>query len=128
MNLKLFPNEVKIDFIFGNKELFRVPDEIKQISFNKSGSLVGISTKLNKFYLYDYFGHNLIGSIIYFQEKKYKIKTFCFDEKNNLYITYEDIIQEDIINTGIKKINLEKEFKNINHININNKDEYIIPI
>ena len=128
MNLKLFPNEVKIDFIFGNKELFRVPDEIKQISFNKSGSLVGISTKLNKFYLYDYFGHNLIGSIIYFHEKKYKIKTFCFDEKNNLYITYEDIIQEDIINTGIKKINLEKEFKNINHININNKDEYIIPI
>ena len=128
MNLKLFPNEVKIDFIFGNKDLFRVPDEIKQISFNKSGSLVGISTKLNKFYLYDYFGHNLIGIILYFHELQYKIKTFCFDEKNNLYIIYEDTIQEDITNTRIKKINLEKEFKNINLININNKDEYIIPI
>ena len=128
MNLKLFPNEVKIDFIFGNKELLRVPDEIKQISFNKSGSLVGISTKLNKFYLYDYFGHNLIGSILYFHEKKYKIKTFCFDDKNNLYIVYEEIIQDDLINTRIKKINLEKEFKNIIHLNINNKDENIIPI
>ena len=128
MNLKLFPNEVKVDFIVGNKELFRVPDEIKQISFNKSGSLVGISTKLNKFYLYDYFGHNLIASILYFHENKYIIKSFCFNEKNNLYIAYEYSIQEEDINSGIKEINLEKEFKNIIHININNKDEYIIPI
>ena len=128
MNLKLFPNEVKVDFIVGNKELFRVPDEIKQISFNKSGSLVGISTKLNKFYLYDYFGHNLIASILYFHENKYIIKSFCFNEKNNLYIAYEYNLEGENICSGIKEINLEKEFKNIIHLNINNKDEYIIPI
>ena len=128
MNLKLFPNEVKIDFIVGNKELFRIPDEIKQISFNKSGSLVGISTKLNKFYIYDYFGHNLIGMITYFHDKKYKIKNFCFNESNNLYIAYEYVLQGNIINSGIKEINLENSFKNIIHFNSNNKDEYLIPI
>ena len=128
MNLKLFPNEVKVDFVVGNKELLRVPDEIKQISFNKYGSLVGISTKLNKFYLYDYFGHNIIGSILYFSELKYKIKAFCFDAKNNLYIAYEYNLEEDIINSGIKEIILEKAFQNIIHLNINNKDEYIIQI
>ena len=128
MNLKLFPNEVKIDFIVGNKELFRIPDEIKQISFNKSGSLVGVSTKLNKFYIYDYFGHNLIGMITYFHDKKYKIKNFCFNESNNLYIAYEFVLQGNIINSGIKEINLEKSFKNIIHFNSNNKDEYLIPI
>ena len=128
MNLKLFPNEVKVDFIVGNKELLRVPDEIKQISFNKYGSLVGISTKLNKFYLYDFFGHNIIGSILYFFEKKYKINTFCFDEKNNLYIAFEYEIEGDIINSGIKEIILEKKFQNIFHLNINNKEECIIQI
>ena len=128
MNLKLFPNEVKIEFIVGNKELFRIPDEIKQISFNKSGALVGISTKQNKFYIYDYFGHNIIGYILYFCEKKYKIKNFCFNKANNLYIAYEFNLQGNIINSGIKEIYLEKAFKNIIHCNINNKDEYIIPI
>ena len=128
MNLKLFPSEVKVDFIVGNKELFRIPDEIKQISFNKSGSLVGISTKLNKFYIYDYFGYNIIGIILYFHEKKYKIKNFCFNNINNLYIAYEYILQGNIINSGIKEINLEKVLKKIIHSNINNKDEYIIPI
>ena len=128
MNLKLFPNEVKVDFIVGNKELFRIPDEIKQISFNKSGSLVGISTKLNKFYIYDYFGYNIIGIILYFHEKRYKIKNFCFNNINNLYIAYEYILQGNIINSCIKEINLEKVLKKIIHSNINNKDEYIIPI
>ena len=127
MNLKLFPNEVKVDFIVGNKELFRIPEEIKQISFNKSGSLVGISTKQNKLYIYDFFARNLIGSILFFHEKKYQIKNFCFNEANNLYIAYEYIIQENT-NSGIKEINLEQALKNIKHYNNNNKDEYIIPI
>ena len=103
MNLKLFPNDVKVDFVVGNKELFRIPDEIKQIAFNKSGFLVGISTKLNKFYIFDYFGHNLIGIIIYFHDRKYNIKNFCFDNENNLYISYEFFLQGNIINSGIKK-------------------------
>ena len=128
MNLKLFPNEVKVDFTVGNKELFRIQDEIKQIQFNKSGSLVGVSTKLYKFYLFDYWGHTLIGIISYFHDKKYKIKNFCFNEKNNLYIAYEFILQGNIINSGIKEINLEYSIKNIIHFNSNNKDEYIIPI
>ena len=128
MNLKLFPNEVKVDFIIGNKELFRISDEIKQISFNKSGSLVGIATKQNKFYIYDYFGRNLICSILYYYEKKYKIKNFCFNETNNLYIAYEYNIQENVINSGIKEINLKQALKTIKHYNINNKDEYIIQI
>ena len=128
MNLKLFPNDVKVDFVVGNKELFRIPDEIKQIAFNKSGFLVGISTKLNKFYIFDYFGHNLIGIIIYFHDRKYNIKNFCFDYENNLYIAYEFINQGNIINSGIKKINLELGMKSTIHYNLNNKDEYIIPV
>jgi len=128
MNLKLFPNDVKVDFVVGNKELFRIPDEIKQIAFNKSGFLVGISTKLNKFYIFDYFGHNLIGIIIYFHDRKYNIKNFCFDYENNLYIAYEFFLQGNINNSGIKKINLELGMKNTIHNNLNNKDEYIIPV
>ena len=130
MNLKLFPNEVKVDFTVGNKELFRIQDEIKQIQFNKSGSLVGVSTKLNKFYLFDYWGHTLIGIISYFHDKKYKIKNFCFNETNNLYIAYEYLIQVqgNIVNSGIKEIILEESIKKITHIHSNNKEEYLIPV
>ena len=128
MNLKLFPNEVKVDFVVGNKELFRIQDEIKQIQFNKSGSLVGVSTKLNKFYLFDYYGHTLIGIITYFHDRKYKIKNFCFNETNNLYIAYEYTIQPNVINSGIKEINLEQSIKNILHIYSNNKEENLITI
>ena len=130
MNLKLFPNVVKVDFIVGTKELVRIQDEIKQISFNKYGSLVGLSTKQNKFYIFDFFGRSIIGVIIYFYEKRYKIKNFCFDENNNLYIAYEYDSEENknIINSGIKYINIESSLNNIICKNIGGKDENVIQI
>ena len=129
MNLKLFPNVVKVDFVVGTKELFRLQDEIKQISFNKYGSLVGLSTKQSKFYLFDFFGRSILGVITYFFEKKYKIKNFCFDENNVLYIAFEYILEKDNINiiySGIKQINIELSLKNANNTNIGGKEENII--
>ena len=129
MNLKLFPNVVKVDFVVGTKELFRLQDEIKQISFNKYGSLVGLSTKQSKFYIFDFFGRSIFGIITYFFEKKYKIKNFCFDENNNLYIAFEYIILKDnnnMIYSGIKKINIESSLKNSNICSIGGKEENII--
>ena len=130
MNLKLFPNVVKIDFIVGTKELFRIQDEIKQISFNKYGSLVGLSTKQNKFYLFDFFGRSILGVITYFHENKYKINNFCFDENNNLYIAFEYESKENINikYSGIKQINIEISIKNTIISNIGGKEENIIPI
>jgi hypothetical protein len=87
-----------------------------------------VSTKLNKFYLFDYYGHTLIGIITYFHDRKYKIKNFCFNETNNLYIAYEYTIQPNVINSGIKEINLEQSIKNILHIYSNNKEENLITI
>ena len=130
MNLKLFPNVVKVDFIVGNKELCRIQDEIKQISFNKYGSLVGLSTKQNKFYLFDFFGRSILGVITYFHENKYKINNFCFDENNNLYIAFEYESKENINikNSGIKQINIEMSLKNTIIANVGGKDENIILI
>ena len=130
MNLKLFPNVVKVDFIVGNKELCRIQDEIKQISFNKYGSLVGLSTKQNKFYLFDFFGRSILGVITYFHENKYKINNFCFDENNNLYIAFEYESKENINikYSGIKQINIEISLKNTIISNIGGKEENIIPI
>ena len=132
MNLKLFPNEVKVDFIVGTKELFRIQDEIKKISFNKYGSIVGLSTKQNKFYLFDFFGRSILGIITYFYEKKFKIKHFCFDEKNNLYIAYEYILSKENNNneiiSGIKQINIELSLKNTFNSNIGGKEENVIII
>ena len=130
MNLKLFPNVVKIDFIVGTKELFRIQDEIKQILFNKYGSLVGLSTKQNKFYLFDFFGRSILGAITYFHENKYKINNFCFDENNNLYIAFEYESKENINikYSGIKQINIEISLKNTIISNIGGKEENIIPI
>ena len=130
MNLKLFPNVVKVDFVVGTKELFRIQDEIKQISFNKYGSLVGLSTKQNKFYLFDFFGRSILGVITYFHENKYKINNFCFDENNNLYIAFEYESKENINikYSGIKQINIEISIKNTIISNIGGKEENIIPI
>ena len=132
MNLKLFPNVVKVDFIVGTKELFRLQDEIKQISFNKYGSLVGLSTKQSKFYIFDFFGRSVLGVIPYFFEKKYKIKNFCFDENNNLYIAYEyTIIKENnnsVLYSGIKQINIELSLQNSISSNFGGKEENIISI
>ena len=114
MNLKLFPNVVKVDFVVGTKELFRIQDEIKLISFNKYGSLVGLSTKQNKFYLFDFFGRSILGVITYFHENKYKINNFCFDDNNILYIAfeYESKGNINIKYSGIKQINIEISLKN----------------
>ena len=132
MNLKLFPNVVKVDFVVGTKELFRLQDEIKQISFNKYGSLVGLSTKQSKFYIFDFFGRSVLGVIPYFFEKKYKIKNFCFDENNNLYIAYEyTIIKENnnsVLYSGIKQINIELSLQNSISSNFGGKEENIISI
>ena len=132
MNLKLFPNVVKVDFVVGTKELFRLQDEIKQISFNKYGSLVGLSTKQSKFYIFDFFGRSVLGIIPYFYEKKYKIKNFCFDENNNLYIAYEyTIIKENnnsVLYSGIKQINIELSLQNSISSNIGGKEENVISI
>ena len=130
MNLKLFPNVVKVDFVVGTKELFRIQDEIKQISFNKYGSLVGLSTKQNKFYLFDFFGRSILGVITYFHENKYKINNFCFDENNNLYIAFEYESKENIniLYSGIKQINIEMSLKNTIISYISGKEETIIPI
>ena len=130
MNLKLFPNVVKVDFVVGNKELFRIQDEIKLISFNKYGSLVGLSTKQNKFYLFDFFGRSILGVITYFHENKYKINNFCFDDNNILYIAFEYESKENINikYSGIKQINIEISLKNTIISNIGGKEENIIPI
>ena len=130
MNLKLFPNVVKVDFIVGTKELVRIQDEIKQISFNKYGSLVGLSTKQNKFYLFDFFGRSILGVITYFHENKYKINNFCFDDNNILYIAFEYESKENINikYSGIKQINIEISLKNTIISNIGGKEENIIPI
>ena len=130
MNLKLFPNVVKVDFIVGTKELFRIQDEIKLISFNKYGSLVGLSTKQNKFYLFDFFGRSILGVITYFHENKYKINNFCFDDNNILYIAFEYESKENINikYSGIKQINIEISLKNTIISNIGGKEENIIPI
>ena len=130
MNLKLFPNAVKVDFVVGNKELFRIQDEIKQISFNKYGSLVGLSTKQNKFYIFDFFGRSMLGLITYFNENKYKINNFCFDENNNLYIAFEHD-SKDNNNTkysGIKQVNIESALKITYISNFGGKEENIISI
>ena len=130
MNLKLFPNVVKVDFVVGTKELFRIQDEIKLISFNKYGSLVGLSTKQNKFYLFDFFGRSILGVITYFHENKYKINNFCFDDNNILYIAfeYESKGNINIKYSGIKQINIEISLKNTIISNIGGKEENIIPI
>ena len=130
MNLKLFPNVVKVDFVIGTKELFRIQDEIKLISFNKYGSLVGLSTKQNKFYLFDFFGRSILGVITYFHENKYKINNFCFDDNNILYIAFEYESKENINikYSGIKQINIEISLKNTIISNIGGKEENIIPI
>ena len=130
MNLKLFPNVVKVDFVVGTKELFRIQDEIKLISFNKYGSLVGLSTKQNKFYLFDFFGRSILGVITYFHENKYKINNFCFDDNNILYIAFEYESKENINikYSGIKQINIEISLKNTIISNIGGKEENIIPI
>ena len=130
MNLKLFPNVVKVDFVVGTKELFRIQDEIKLISFNKYGSLVGLSTKQNKFYLFDFFGRSILGVITYFHENKYKINNFCFDDNNILYIAFEYESNENINikYSGIKQINIEISIKNTIISNIGGKEENIIPI
>ena len=132
MNLKLFPNVVKVDFVVGTKELFRLQDEIKQISFNKYGSLVGLSTKQSKFYIFDFFGRSVLGVIPYFFEKKYKIKNFCFDENNNLYIAYEYIIIKEnnnsVLYSGIKQINIELSLQNSISSNFGGKEENVISI
>ena len=132
MNLKLFPNVLKVDFVVGTKELFRLQDEIKQISFNKYGSLVGLSTKQSKFYIFDFFGRSVLGVIPYFFEKKYKIKNFCFDENNNLYIAYEyTIIKENnnsVLYSGIKQINIELSLQNSISSNFGGKEENVISI
>ena len=130
MNLKLFPNVVKVDFVIGTKEIFRIQDEIKQISFNKYGSLVVLSTKQNKFFILDFFGRSILGIITYFYEKKYKIINFCFDERNILYIAYESTSKEnsETIYSGIKQINIELSLKNTISAYIGGKEENIIPI
>ena len=130
MNLKLFPNVVKVDFVVGTKELFRIQDEIKLISFNKYGSLVGLSTKQNKFYLFDFFVRSILGVITYFHENKYKINNFCFDDNNILYIAFEYESKENINikYSGIKQINIEISLKNTIISNIGGKEENIIPI
>ena len=130
MNLKLFPNVVKVDFVVRTKELFRIQDEIKLISFNKYGSLVGLSTKQNKFYLFDFFGRSILGVITYFHENKYKINNFCFDDNNILYIAFEYESKENINikYSGIKQINIEISLKNTIISNIGGKEENIIPI
>lgn len=130
MNLKLFPNVVKVDFVVGTKELFRIQDEIKLISFNKYGSLVGLSTKQNKFYLFDFFGRSMLGLITYFNENKYKINNFCFDENNNLYIVFEHDSKNNN-NTkysGIKQVNIESALKITYISNFGGKEENIISI
>ena len=123
---------VKVDFVVGTKELFRLQDEIKQISFNKYGSLVGLSTKQSKFYIFDFFGRSVLGVIPYFFEKKYKIKNFCFDENNNLYIAYEyTIIKENnnsVLYSGIKQINIELSLQNSISSNFGGKEENVISI
>ena len=130
MNLKLFPNVVKVDFVVGTKELFRIQDEIKLISFNKYGSLVGLSTKQNKFYLFDFFGRSILGVITYFHENKYKINNFCFDDNNILYIAFEYESKENINikYSGIKQINIEISLKNTIISFVGGKEENIIPI
>ena len=129
MNKKLFPNEVELDFVVLDKELFRIPEEIKHIKFNDAGSLVGVLSKTQKLYIFDFFGRSLLAQINYFYQKKYNINSFCFDDQNILYIAYELISDEklNISKSGIKEINLEKELKNVIH-STNNKEEFILEI
>ena len=129
MNKKLFPNEVELDFVVLDKELFRIPEEIKHIKFNDAGSLVGVLSKIQKLYIFDFFGRSLLAQINYFYQKKYNINSFCFDEQNILYIAYEVITNENLntSKSGIKEVNLEKELKNVVH-STNNKEEFILEI
>ena len=47
MNIKLFPNEVAVEFYFTPPEIYKCGDDIKIISINNEGTIVLAITKVN---------------------------------------------------------------------------------
>ncbi len=90
MNIKLFPNEVNVDFYFTPPEIYKSNEDIKLISFNEEGTIVIIATKSNEIRIFDFIGRIILESSKFFSENEYKIKAFSWgNNSEKLYVTYE---------------------------------------
>ena len=90
MNIKLFPNEVNVDFYFTPPEIYKSNEDIKLISFNEEGTIVIMATKSNEIRIFDFIGRIILDSSKFFSENEYKIKAFSWGyNSEKLYVTYE---------------------------------------
>ena len=103
MNIKLFPNEVNIEFYYTPPEKYKSNEDIKLISFNEDGTIVVIATKSNEIRIFDFIGRVILGNSKFFSENEYKIKSFSWGyNSEKLYVTYE---KEDL--TGYQRIDFD---------------------
>ncbi len=103
MNIKLFPNEVNIEFYYTPPEIYKSNEDIKLISFNEDGTIVVIATKSNEIRIFDFIGRVILGNSKFFSENEYKIKAFSWGyNSEKLYVTYE---KEDL--TGYQRIDFD---------------------
>ena len=103
MNIKLFPNEVNIEFYYTPPEIYKSNEDIKLISFNEDGTIVVIATKSNEIRIFDFIGRVILGNSKFFSENEYKIKSFSWGyNSEKLYVTYE---KEDL--TGYQRIDFD---------------------
>ena len=78
MNIKLFPNEVGVEFYFTPPEIYKCADDIKIISINNEGTIIIAITKINEIKIIDFMGKCLIDNIKYFNENNFNIN-WSFD-------------------------------------------------
>ena len=108
MNIKLFPNEVGVEFYFTPPEIYKCADDIKIISINNEGTIIIAITKINEIKIIDFMGKCLIDNIKYFNENNLNIKSinWSFDYQS-IFVIYE----KDAFN-GNNNENVDKNIKN----------------
>ena len=108
MNIKLFPNEVGVEFYFTPPEIYKCADDIKIISINNEGTIIIAITKINEIKIIDFMGKCLIDNIKYFNENNLNIKSinWSFDYQS-IFVIYE----KDAFNVNNNE-NIDKNIKN----------------
>ena len=124
MNIKLFPNEVGVEFYFTPPEIYKCADDIKIISINNEGTIIIAITKINEIKIIDFMGKCLIDNIKYFNENNLNIKSinWSFDYQS-VYVIYEK--DAFVNNNNVNNKNKINGFQKI-YFNVKNKPFYNI--
>ena len=132
MNIKLFPNEVGVEFYFTPPEIYKCVDDIKIISINNEGTIIVAITKINEIKIIDFMGKCLIDNIKFFNENNLNIKSVNWSlDFQSIYVIYEknvdfnQIVIENNINKNYKKNNKIFGFQKI-YFNVNKNPFYYI--